>query len=143
MTRAGRKRRPFNSQPFWMTWRTVCGRMVGGRLHGDGLVTCGVEGLACRVDDRESCALESLEEQPVRRLLPLGQGRGIRRRRRFERESERIGNGQQFGRELLDPVLTGGIDIARGALADVLELRNRAQEVGAMLLGPALGLREQ
>ena len=101
-----------------------------------------VEGLARRIDLRESGAFERLEQEPQRRLLALGQGRGVGGRGGFQRERQRVGDRQEVRGEALDTVLPGRIDLARGALADVFEFGDRAQEIGAVLLGPALRLRQ-
>ena len=94
MTRAGRKQAAIQQPAILDDLEHGMRRMIGGRLHGHGLVPGGVERLAGRVDDRESRVFEGLLQQPECRLLALGQGRGISRRRRFERERERVGDRQ-------------------------------------------------
>ncbi len=114
MTRAGRSRRPFRSQPFCTTWSTVWGGMVGRGLHGHRIVLRRVEGLAGRVDGHEAGAFERLQQEPERRFLALAPASPRPQPRRTpSRAPSAVHDRQEIGGEPLDAVLPGGVHFAR------------------------------
>src|SRR3984885_9785561 len=118
---------------------------LGGRrgLGHHGLVPAGVEGLTLGVDELDPELVQGLGQERKRRLSTLLEAGRVGGRRVGDRELEAVLHRQQLPGELLQPPAVGRLDVALGALPDVLQLRHGAQVLLPVALGPFFGLGER
>src|SRR5579862_3251861 len=118
---------------------------LGGRglLGHHGLVAGRVEGLPLGVDGAHTELLQRPGQQLQGRFLALLEAAGVRAPAVLDRQIQAVLHRQELRGELLQAVAVGGLDIALGAFAHVVELGHRAQVLLPVVLGALLGLSQR
>src|SRR6266436_5976677 len=107
------------------------------------LVARRIERLAQRLDHRDPELLQRLGEQLQRGLLPLPQALRVRLIGVLHGQLQAVHHGQQLGREFLQAIAVGGLDVALRALAHVVELGDRTQILLPVVPGALLSRTER
>src|SRR5580692_1911773 len=110
------------------------------RLGQHGLVAGRIEGLPHRVDGHDPDLFQGLGKELERGLLSLLEAADVGFLGTLHGELEAVPDGQQLSREFLQAVAVRCLDVLRSTLADVIEIRDRAEVLRPVILSPLLGL---